>query len=109
MGITQKSLTLTLRRLERPGINARLEIPGSPVAVEYRIAPLGETLITPFQALVEWASIHKQEIETVPQQFDGVSDEREMPNRSRKHEPEAIIAYDWCPCSALRAAGDWCQ
>lgn len=41
-GITQKALTQALRRLERNGILARLVIPSSQVAVEYRITPQGE-------------------------------------------------------------------
>jgi DNA-binding HxlR family transcriptional regulator len=73
-GITQKSLTLALRRLGRSGIIERRVIPVSPVAVEYQITPLGETLITPFQALVQWASDHKDEVETAQQRFDGEGD-----------------------------------
>jgi DNA-binding HxlR family transcriptional regulator len=69
-GITQKSLTMVLRRLERSGIIARRVIPVSPVAVEYQITPLGETLTTPFQALVQWASDHKAEVETAQRRFD---------------------------------------
>lgn len=44
VGITQKSLTQVLRRLERSGNIARRVIPVSPVAVEYSVTPLGETL-----------------------------------------------------------------
>ncbi|HEX7821106.1 MAG TPA: winged helix-turn-helix transcriptional regulator [Sphingobium sp.] len=47
---------MVLRRLGRSDIVARRVIPVSPVAVEYRITSLGETLITPFQALVQWAN-----------------------------------------------------
>jgi DNA-binding HxlR family transcriptional regulator len=50
-GVTQKALTQALRRLERNGIVERQVIPVSPVAVEYRIAPLGGTLKQPFEAM----------------------------------------------------------
>lgn len=53
-GITQKALTQTLRRLERNGIVERRVITASPIAVEYRITPLGHTLKQPFQALYAW-------------------------------------------------------
>ncbi|MEU0751035.1 helix-turn-helix domain-containing protein, partial [Streptomyces albogriseolus] len=38
--VTQKSLTATLRRLERNGIVEREVVSSRPVAVEYRITPL---------------------------------------------------------------------
>jgi DNA-binding HxlR family transcriptional regulator len=69
-GIAQKSLTQTLRRLERAGIVARRVIPISPVSVEYNVTPLGETLIQPFRALFQWASVHKNEVEAAQQRFD---------------------------------------
>ena len=70
-GVTQKSLTQALRRLERSGIVARRVIPMSPVAVEYSVTPLGETLIEPFQALFQWASVHKDRVEAAQKAFDG--------------------------------------
>ncbi|MGO6984291.1 winged helix-turn-helix transcriptional regulator [Rhizobium leguminosarum] len=69
-GITQKSLTQALRRLERSGIVARRVIPVSPVAVEYSVTPLGQTLVEPFQALFQWASVHKDGIEAAQRRFD---------------------------------------
>lgn len=69
-GITQKSLTQALRRLERSGIIARRVIPVSPVAVAYSVTPLGATLVEPFQALFHWASVHKDGIEAAQARFD---------------------------------------
>ncbi|MGI4982768.1 MAG: winged helix-turn-helix transcriptional regulator [Janthinobacterium lividum] len=69
-GITQKSLTQTLRRLERSGIVARRVIPVSPVAVEYRVTPLGQTLKAPFQALYEWSVAYMPEITRAQHEFD---------------------------------------
>ena len=42
--VTQKSLTATLRRLERNGMVDRVVVSTRPIAVEYRISPLGRTL-----------------------------------------------------------------
>lgn len=42
--VSQKSLTTTLRRLERNGMVERVVIGTRPVAVEYRISALGSTL-----------------------------------------------------------------
>ncbi|MCZ7497338.1 helix-turn-helix transcriptional regulator [Agrobacterium tumefaciens] len=69
-GITQKSLTLALRRLERSGIIKRTVIPVSPVAVEYSVTELGGTLVEPFQALFRWAGTHKDDIEEAQRRFD---------------------------------------
>lgn len=69
-GITQKSLTQALRRLERSGIIKRVVIPVSPVAVEYSVTELGETLVEPFQALFRWAGTQKDKIEEAQRRFD---------------------------------------
>ena len=54
-GISQRMLTLTLRKLERDGLVARTAFPEVPPRVEYRLTPLGETLVAPATALAEWA------------------------------------------------------
>ena len=69
-GITQKSLTQTLRRLERNGIVARRVITSSPVAVEYYVTELGCTLRGPCNALYEWTVQYLPAVEEARQQFD---------------------------------------
>ena len=69
-GITQKALTQSLRRLERNGIVARRVITASPVAVEYRITPLGHSLEQPFQALYAWTFENLPGVERARQEFD---------------------------------------
>ncbi|MET8747168.1 helix-turn-helix domain-containing protein [Streptomyces sp. NPDC004728] len=54
--VTQKSLTSTLRRLERNGVVEREVVSTRPVAVRYRITPLGKTLRPPIDVLLAWAS-----------------------------------------------------
>ncbi|MFI8090818.1 winged helix-turn-helix transcriptional regulator [Streptomyces sp. NPDC086080] len=68
--VTQKSLTATLRRLERNGIVERVLVSSRPVAVEYRITPLGKTLRPPVEVLLEWAAAHMPEIERARRAFD---------------------------------------
>lgn len=68
--VTQKSLTATLRRLERNGIVERNVVSSRPVAVEYRITPLGKTMRRPVDVLLEWVTTHMPEIERARQAFD---------------------------------------
>lgn len=68
--VTQKSLTATLRRLERNGVVARDVVATRPIAVEYRITPLGKTLRGPVDALLEWADEHLEQIERARDGFD---------------------------------------
>jgi DNA-binding HxlR family transcriptional regulator len=69
-GVTQKTLTQTLRRLERIGIISRTVIETSPIAVEYAITPLGRTLAAPFSAMYHWVEAHRGEVETAQRVFD---------------------------------------
>ena len=61
-GISQRMLTLTLRRLERDGLVLRTVHPVVPPRVDYELTPLGTTLIGPIEALVQWTVDHTQEI-----------------------------------------------
>ncbi|MGX9898908.1 winged helix-turn-helix transcriptional regulator [Arthrobacter sp. SA17] len=74
--VSQKSLTATLRRLERNGIIERKLLSSRPVAIEYRITPLGKTLRHPVDVLMEWAAAHMPNIEKARETFD-VSDPAE--------------------------------
>ncbi|MGC5305444.1 winged helix-turn-helix transcriptional regulator [Micromonospora zamorensis] len=68
--VTQKSLTATLRRLERNGIIERHVVATRPVAVEYRITRLGKTLRAPVDALLEWADTYLPQIQHARKAFD---------------------------------------
>jgi DNA-binding HxlR family transcriptional regulator len=61
-GISQRMLTLTLRRLERDGLVLRTVHPVVPPRVDYELTPLGTTLIGPIEALVQWVADHTPEI-----------------------------------------------
>jgi DNA-binding HxlR family transcriptional regulator len=55
-GISQRMLTLTLRQLTEDGLVARTAYAEVPPRVEYRLTPLGESLLDTATALVRWAS-----------------------------------------------------
>ncbi|MFC9627188.1 winged helix-turn-helix transcriptional regulator [Streptomyces sp. NPDC056930] len=68
--VTQKSLTATLRRLERNGVIEREVVSTRPVAVRYRITPLGKTLRPPIDVLLAWASANMPAIARAREAFD---------------------------------------
>ncbi|MFI2239464.1 winged helix-turn-helix transcriptional regulator [Streptomyces chrestomyceticus] len=72
--VTQKSLTATLRRLERNGVVEREVTATRPVAVTYRITPLGKTLRHPVDTLLAWADAHLSAIERARRAFDEQED-----------------------------------
>ncbi|MFJ4878978.1 winged helix-turn-helix transcriptional regulator [Streptomyces sp. NPDC088745] len=61
-GISSKVLTETLRRLQFNGLVDRQEHPGAPVRVEYRLTPLGRTLLGPIDAVGAWAFEYGDEV-----------------------------------------------
>lgn len=60
-GISQRMLTRTLRTLEHDGLVEREVFPTVPPAVEYRLTPLGVSLLGPVSALAAWAVEHRRE------------------------------------------------
>ncbi|ANP73527.1 winged helix-turn-helix transcriptional regulator [Cryobacterium arcticum] len=70
--IGQKSLTASLRRLERNGMIERVVLQTRPVAVEYRIAPVGNTLNELVDALLRWTTENMPEVEQARERFDAV-------------------------------------
>jgi DNA-binding HxlR family transcriptional regulator len=53
--ISQRMLTQTLRDLQRDGLVSRHVYPTMPPSVEYRLTPLGQSLVEPLSHLVRWA------------------------------------------------------
>ena len=62
--ISKKTLTQTLRSLERDGLIARRVYAEVPPKVEYSLTPLGWSLTGPLMAMYEWAAQHLSDIET---------------------------------------------
>ena len=69
-GITQKALTQCLRRLERNGLVERRVIPLSPVAVEYELTELGQSLGKPFSVLYGWTVENLAAVDLARLRFD---------------------------------------
>lgn len=69
-GISKRMLTVTLRNLERDGIVHRQMYPEIPPRVEYRLTPLGGTLLGTIQSLVAWTEVHQPQIIQARLRFD---------------------------------------
>ena len=74
-GITHKSLSDALKRLERNGLISRKVLPTQPIGVEYTITELGASLRGPFSALYDWSLAHGTELARAQAAYDA----------SRKH------------------------
>ena len=57
-GISPRTLSLRLRALEVEGIVERRTFAEVPPRVEYRLSPLGTTLVAPLEGLSKWAAEH---------------------------------------------------
>ena len=91
-GVSQKTLTQCLRRLERNGLVERRLIDGAPPGVEYATTALGDTLEKPFEALKAWTSEHAAAVRSAQAKFDAsataASALRELPRRElRRSQP----------------------
>ena len=69
-GVTQKTLTQALRRLERSGMISRAVLDTAPISVEYAVTPLGRTLAGPFSAIYRWTQAYHGEVAAARQRFD---------------------------------------
>jgi DNA-binding HxlR family transcriptional regulator len=61
--ISKKTLTQTLRALERDGLIARQVYAEVPPKVEYSLTPLGWSLTGPLMAMYEWAAEHLRDVD----------------------------------------------
>jgi DNA-binding HxlR family transcriptional regulator len=68
--ISKRMLTQTLRNLERDGLATRHVFPTKPPSVEYRLSPLGRSVMVPLAALVAWADCHYPTIRQARERFD---------------------------------------
>ena len=69
-GISQRMMTLTLRRLERDGHVLRHVEPSVPPRVTYELSDLGRSFADQVAALVEWSRQRKIEIHAAQERFD---------------------------------------
>lgn len=61
-GITAKTLTKSLRALERDGLIVRQAQAEPALRVEYELSPLGRSLLQPMAAACAWAQEHWEEL-----------------------------------------------
>jgi DNA-binding HxlR family transcriptional regulator len=69
-GITQRMLSLTLRRLERDGLVARTVFPTVPPQVEYELTDRGRSLHDVLRGLVDWTDVNLEGIEDSRTEYD---------------------------------------
>lgn len=72
-GISQRMLTVTLRRLQRDGLISRTVLETSPPQVEYELTPIGKSLTDVLRHLVDWADENRNQIEASRQAWDSKS------------------------------------
>jgi DNA-binding HxlR family transcriptional regulator len=70
-GVSQRMLTLTLRKMERDGLLRRDVYPEVPPHTEYALTPLGRSLLEPLRALCLWANERYVEVESARRSHDG--------------------------------------
>jgi DNA-binding HxlR family transcriptional regulator len=61
-GVSKKMLAQTLRKLEDNRLVERRLLATAPQGVEYRLTPLGESLLGPVSVLARWAEEHAGEL-----------------------------------------------
>jgi DNA-binding HxlR family transcriptional regulator len=69
--ISKKTLTQTLRGLERDGLIARRVYAEVPPKVEYSLTALGWSITGPLMAMYEWAAEHLSDLEAARQLHEG--------------------------------------
>ncbi|MGY0071015.1 winged helix-turn-helix transcriptional regulator [Streptomyces sp. QTS137] len=69
-GISQRMLTLTVRRLERDGLVTRTVHPTVPPQVEYELTTMGHSLTHLVKALTDWSAEHRDTIARARQEWD---------------------------------------
>lgn len=72
-GITQKSLTQTLRNLERDGLVTRTVYPTIPPHVDYALTDLGRSACDLLEQMRVWAETHMAEIVAARTRHEDVS------------------------------------
>ncbi|MCI3931707.1 winged helix-turn-helix transcriptional regulator [Streptomyces sp. AN091965] len=70
-GISQRMLTLTVRRLERDGLVKRTVHPTIPPQVEYELTEMGHSMTHLIKSLADWSIAHRPAIAAAREAYDG--------------------------------------
>ncbi|GIH06424.1 transcriptional regulator [Rhizocola hellebori] len=74
-GISQRMLTLTLRRLERDGLVLRTAFPTVPVTVTYQLTDRGRSLTHLVQQLADWSLANMAAVAESRRRWDAANPE----------------------------------
>lgn len=77
-GISQRMLTLTVRRLERDGLVVRTVYATVPAQVDYRLTETGSSLTHLVKALADWSLDHRIDITQARHAYDGKFPDNEI-------------------------------
>ena len=69
-GISRRTLSATLKHLERDGLVLREMLSATPLQVEYRLTPLGHSLLGPIREFERWSAAHGPKMVTARARFD---------------------------------------
>lgn len=69
-GVSQRMLTLSLRKLERDGLVSRTMQATIPPRVDYELTQMGQDLLKPVGALFAWAMANRGKIEKQRRRYD---------------------------------------
>jgi len=72
-GISQRMLTLTVRRLERDGLVSRTVHPTVPPRVDYELTPMGHSLTHLLRSLADWSADHRTAIAESRRRWDATT------------------------------------
>ena len=77
-GVSQRMLTLTVRRLERDGLVRRTVYPTVPAQVDYRLTEMGASLTHLLRTLADWSLAHRKDIAQAQTDYDRAHPGRPM-------------------------------
>ena len=80
-GTSHRMLTLTLKALDRDGLVVRRVFATIPPKVEYKLTPLGRSLLEPVRALIDWTQKNQAKVEAARAALDARC------RRRRRHAP----------------------
>lgn len=88
--LTQKSLTTTLRRLERNGMIRREMLSLRPIAVEYRLTALGASLQTLIDALLDWSGENLPAVRRAREEYEDARDLEDQASPAGVPQPRPL-------------------